>query len=502
VQSVDYRDRKPLKHSVKRNRMKKIALVIGLLGWCNVTAVAQDQAATQPSVININISVSRTVQAVSYPNNTSSTINFTGTPLLPFAKGQAKVENKKGVITIQAELQKMTPANTLGAEFLTYVLWAITPEGRARNLGEFQLNGDKSKLTVTTQLPNFAMIVTAEPYFAVTYASEEVVLQGVPGSDTKGQITPVVAQLLSRSTYHESQLQPLTIDPKVPLIVYEARNALRIAQLQGAPKYAANAWASAQQAQAQMEDYITRKQKNPILTAARSATQQAEDARSIAVKAEAEEKVALAKQAEADRAAAAAQREAQLKAEQQAEAQRSAEAQALAAKEAQARADAEAAAQKSAAEAARAVEAQKQLRAQLLAQLNAVLQTVDTPRGLVVTMADVLFASGKYELSQPATLALAKMSGVILAHPGLTLKIAGYTDSTGSDEFNLKLSGQRADAVRTFLVQQGLNPASVTSMGMGSADPVASNDTAAGRQQNRRVEIVVSGEAIGTTGGN
>ena len=275
--------------------MKKTALILGVLGWCNVVAIAQDQAATQPSVININISVSRTVQAVSYPNNTSSNITFTGTPLLPFAKGQAKVDNKKGVITIQAELQKMSPANTLGAEFLTYVLWAITPEGRARNLGEFQLNGDKSKLTVTTQLPNFAMIVTAEPYFAVSYASEEVVLQGVPSSDTKGQITPVVAQLLSRSTYHESQLQPFTIDPKVPLIVYEARNALRIAQLQGAEKYAANAWASAQQAQAQMEDYISRKQKNPILTAARSATQQAEDARSIAVKAEAEERVAEAK---------------------------------------------------------------------------------------------------------------------------------------------------------------------------------------------------------------
>ncbi len=468
--------------------MKKIAFLFGLLCWCDVLGFSQDQAQTQPSVININISVSRTVQAVSYPNNTSSSINFTGTPLLPFAKGQAKVENKKGVITIQAELQKMSPANTLGAEFLTYVLWAITPEGRARNLGEFQLNGDKSKLLVTTQLPNFAMIVTAEPYFAVTYASEEVVLQGVPSSDTKGQITPVVAQLLSRSTYHESQLQPLTIDPKVPLIVYEARNALRIAQLQGAEKYAANAWASAQQAQAQMEDYIARKQKNPILTAARSATQQAEDARSIAVKAEAEEKVAQAKQAEADRVAAAAQREAQLKAQQEADAQRGC------AKEAQARAEADAArkqadeaaaksaaeAAKSAAEAAKAVEAQRQLRAQLLAQLNAVLQTVDTPRGLVVTMADVLFASGKYELSQAASLALAKMSGVILAHPGLTLKIAGYTDSTGGDQFNLKLSGQRADAVRMFLVQQGLNPDSVTSMGMGSADPVASNDTAAG----------------------
>ncbi len=489
--------------------MKKIAFLVALLGWLNAIAVAQDQAATQPSVININISVSRTVQAVSYPNNTSSSINFTGTPLLPFAKGQAKVENKKGVITIQAELQKMSPASTLGAEFLTYVLWAITPEGRARNLGEFQLNGDKSKLTVTTQLPNFAMVVTAEPYFAVSYASEEVVLQGVPGSDTKGQITPVVAQLLSRSAYHESQLQPFVIDPKVPLIVYEARNALRIAQLQGAEKYAANAWASAQQAQAQMEDYIARKQKNPILTAARSATQQAEDARSIAVKQEAEEKVAKAKEAEAERAAVAAQREEQLKTEQAAEAQRSAEAAALAAKEAQGRAEADAArkeadeaARKSAEEAARAVEAQRQLRAQLLAQLNAVLQTVDTPRGLVVTMADILFASGKYQLSQNANLALAKLSGVILAHPGLTLKITGYTDSTGGDQFNLKLSGQRADTVRMFLVQQGLNPDTVSSMGMGAADPVANNDSSLGRQQNRRVEIVVSGEAIGTQSGN
>jgi outer membrane protein OmpA-like peptidoglycan-associated protein len=488
--------------------MKKIAFLVALLWLCEVLGFAQDQAQSQPGVININISVSRTAQAVSYPINTSSSIDFVGTPFLPFAKGQAKVENKKGVITIQAELQKMSPANTLGPEFLTYVLWAITPEGRARNLGEFQLNGDKSKLTVTTQLPNFAMIVTAEPYFAVSYASEEVVLQGNPGSDTKGQITPVVAQLLSRSTYHESQLQPFTIDPKVPLIVYQARNALRIAQLQGAEKYAANAWASAQQAQTQMEDYLARKQKNPILTAARSATQQAEDARSIAVKQEAEEKVAEAKRAETERVAAAAQREAQLKADQTAEAQRSAEAEALAAKEAQARAEADAArkqadeaAQKSAQEAAQAVEAQRQLRAQLLAQLNAVLQTVDTPRGLVVTMADILFASGKYELSQNANLALAKLSGVILAHPGLNLKIGGYTDSTGGDQINLKLSGQRADAVRMFLVQQGLNPETVTSMGMGSADPVASNDSSVGRQQNRRVEIVVSGETIGSQSG-
>jgi outer membrane protein OmpA-like peptidoglycan-associated protein len=477
--------------------MKKTAFVVAILCCCSVLVFSQDQSAAQPPVININISVSRTVQAVSYPTNTSSKIDFTPTPLLPYAKGQAKVENKKGIISIDAELQKMTAANTLGPEFLTYVLWAITPEGRASNLGEFQLNGDKSKLSVTTRLPNFAMIVTAEPYFAVSIPSEEVVLQGAPSSDTKGQTTPVVAQLLSRSAYHESQLQPLTMDPKVPLAVYEARNALRIAELQGAEKYAASAWSTAKATETQMEDYLARKQKNPVLTAARSATQQAEDARSIAVRAEAAEKVAQAKQAEADKIAAA-------NAAQQAEAQRSAEAQAMAARESQARAEAEAAkaqadaqARKSAEQANQAIEAQKQLRAQLLAQLNSVLQTRDTPRGLVATMADVLFATGKYELAPDANLALAKLSGVILAHPGLKLRIEGYTDSTGTDATNLKLSEQRAGAVRLFLIQQGLSPDSVTSMGMGSADPVASNDTAAGRQQNRRVEIVVSGEAIG-----
>jgi len=492
--------------------MKKTALMVVLSVFCSSPIFAQDQGAASPSVVNININVSKTVQAVSYPNNTSSRIDFTGTPLLPFAKGHAKIDNKKGIVTIDMQLQKMSPATQLGPEFLTYVLWAITPEGRAANLGEILLNGDKAKMLATTQMPNFALIVTAEPYFAVTEPSEAVVLMGVPGSNTKGMTTPVSARLLRRSAYHESQLQPITMNSKTPLAVYEARNAMRIARLQGAEKYASGAWSTAQQSQAQMDDYIARKQKNPILTAARSTTQQAEDARSLAVKAQEAEKVAQAKQAEADRAAEAKQREAQLTAQQQASAlqgaqaeARAAQAQAAAAQEAQARAQAEAAkaqadaaAQKSAQQAAQAIEAQRALRAQLLAQLNSVLQTVDTPRGLVVTMADILFSTGKYQLSQNATLALAKMSGVILAHPGLKLKIEGYTDSTGSPQFNLKLSGQRADEVRAFLISQGLSPDSITSVGMGAADPVASNDTAAGRQQNRRVEIVVSGEAIGT----
>ena len=441
---------------------------------------------------------SQTVPAVNYLTNTSTKIGFKATPYLPYAQGDAKVDNKKGMMTVDASFSKMGPATQLGPEFLTYVVWAITPEGRASNLGELQLNGDKGKLNVTTRLPNFAMIVTAEPYFAASAPSEMVVLQNVPLSGTSGATTPVTTNLLKRSAYHEASLQPFNIDPKVPLAVYEARNALRIAQAAGAEKLASDAWSKASQSAAQMEDYLARKQKEPIITASRNVVQQAEDARSIAVKQEAADKVAAEKRA-------AAEQQAELKAQQEAADKQAAASAALASQEAQARAQAEAARQKaqaeaakSAAAAAQAEKAQEELRAQLLAQLNAVLQTKDTPRGLVVTMADVLFASGKYDLSQDASLKLARLSGVILAHPGLKLGIEGYTDSTGTPALNLTLSGQRADGVRTFLVSQGLTPGDVTSSGLGEADPVAGNDTAAGRQQNRRVEIIVSGEAIGT----
>ncbi len=495
--------------------MRRTILTASLL-CCGLFASCWNLSAQ--SVVNINIKVSRSVPAVNYQTNSSTRIDFKGTPLLPFALGNATVGNKKGLMSVDASFSKMSPATQLGPEFLTYVVWAITPEGRASNLGELQLKGDKGKLSVTTRLPNFAMIVTAEPYFAASSPSEMVVLQNVPRQDTKGATVSVTATLLSRGTYGGAKLEPFSMDPKTPLAVYEARNAIRIAKGEGAEKYAPDAWSKANVSAAQMEDYLARKQKDPIITAARNATQQAEDARSIAVKQAAEEQIAAEKRAQAEelaqQQAQAAQREAELKAQQaaalkaqqEAEAKRSAESAALVAQEAQARARAEAAQQqaqedaaKSAAAAAQAEREQQQLRAQLLAQLNAVLQTVDTPRGLVVTMADVLFATGKYQLSQDANLKLARLSGVILAHPGLRLKIEGYTDTTGSEAFNLTLSGQRADAARAFLVGQGLNPEDVTSVGMGQGNPVASNETAAGRQQNRRVEIIVSGEAIGTS---
>jgi outer membrane protein OmpA-like peptidoglycan-associated protein len=140
----------------------------------------------------------------------------------------------------------------------------------------------------------------------------------------------------------------------------------------------------------------------------------------------------------------------------------------------------------------------EEMRARLLQQLNTVLETRDTQRGLIVNMADVLFDSGQATLRPAAREKLAKVSGIVLAYPGLKLQVEGHTDSVGSDAYNQKLSEKRADSVRAYLVKQGLSPDTITAMGFGKADPVADNKTASGRQQNRRVEMVVSGEVIGT----
>jgi outer membrane protein OmpA-like peptidoglycan-associated protein len=139
-----------------------------------------------------------------------------------------------------------------------------------------------------------------------------------------------------------------------------------------------------------------------------------------------------------------------------------------------------------------------ELRDRLLKQFNMILETRDSARGLIVNMSDVLFDFGKHSLRPAAREKLAKISGIVLSHPGLRLEVEGHTDSVGSDEFNQKLSEQRAGGVREYLVSQGLNDGTVTARGFGESQPVASNDNAAGRQQNRRVELVVSGEVIGT----
>jgi outer membrane protein OmpA-like peptidoglycan-associated protein len=145
-----------------------------------------------------------------------------------------------------------------------------------------------------------------------------------------------------------------------------------------------------------------------------------------------------------------------------------------------------------------AVRDREELRARLLQQFNLILETRDTARGLVVNMSDVLFDSGKFTLRPLAREKLAKISGIVLAYPSLKLAVEGNTDSVGTEAYNQELSEQRAEGVRSYLTHEGVPQSSTTSEGFGKSRPIASNDTAEGRQQNRRVELVVSGEVIGT----
>jgi outer membrane protein OmpA-like peptidoglycan-associated protein len=515
-------DRKPA-YSLMERIMKRILAVpsLALVIFC-WSVQAQDQApAQQPnsSIYHITM-VAKTVTAINYQHRSGSTmIDFRGTPLLPLAKGQAKIDSKKGSITIDSKFSNLQPATTFGAEYLTYVLWAITPEGKPTNLGEVMLDGTNSKLYVTTLLQSFGLIVTAEPYFAVNMPSDVVVLENIARADTKGTTQDVTAnyELLRRGqyTYTTSNVtQPVSnINPKVPLEVYQARNAIQIAVQAGADKYASSSLEKAESSLNQAEGLVKSKgDKKLIIAAARDAVQTAADARQISLKRAAAEAAANqeAENQRAAAAAAAATAAAEAKQKQEEAARQQAEMQKLKAERDAAEQSAEAAradaakqaaqqAEKEAQAAAAKAELEKQqLRAALLDQFNRVLPTTDTPRGLKVNMADVLFATAKYDLQPSAREALAKLSGIILAHPGLRLAIEGFTDSTGTEAFNQTLSEQRANAVRDYLVQQSLDPASVTATGFGESNPAASNDTAAGRQLNRRVEIIISGEVIGT----
>ena len=421
---------------------------------------------------------------------------------MPRANGVAKVEakSKAGRTNVEVELKDMTPPSQLGAEFLTYVLWVVTPEGRTGNTGEILLskNGE-GKLSATTPGQTFSLIVTAEPYFAVRVPSEMVVLQSETRKDTKGKIFPVSEYKLMKRGQYEKIGNPLalTLDPKLPLEVYEARNAVDIAKSRGADKYAPEIYSKAEASLKMVENSLAAKaDKNAVISTARQTAQFSEDARALAVQRQEEERTAKEREdaaakakAEAEARAAVEATEARRKAD--AEAQRQAEL--SAAKEGLMQAKEQAAQ----AEAERVRKAAEALRAQLLEQFNRILETRDTPRGLVVNMGDVLFDTGKFDLRSEAREKLAKLSGIVLAHPGLKLAIEGYTDSTGSDELNRKLSQDRADAVRGYLTEQGLPQDSVTAQGFGKSEPVADNNTAAGRQKNRRVEIVVSGEVIG-----
>jgi outer membrane protein OmpA-like peptidoglycan-associated protein len=484
---------------------------------------AQDVSAQENSqmpVFRVHV-YARSAKAVNYRHRGgSTTVDFRGTSLMPTITGKAKIDGKEGRLAIEVELNHVQRPLTLGGQYLTYVLWAVTPEGRAVNLGEV-LPGDngKSRMNVTTDLQAFGLIVTAEPYFSVTHPSNEIVAENVILQGTKGFEETIDAKfdVLEGGQYTidvpADQLPSARSQGDVPLDLLEARDAVMIAKAAGAEQYASSSIQKAEDMLQRAEDYYQRKQgRTPIGTAARGATQMAEDARVLTLRRKEQEREEAARKAAADAQAKAEAdaRDAQARSDEDARRRAEAERQQAAALAQQQQAQAQAEAARQAAEdadrqrqlaqqqAQDAIRQKEEMRAKLLAQLNQVLQTRDTARGLIVSMPDVLFDFNKYTLKPEARERLAKISGIVLAYPDLKLDIEGHTDAIGSDEYNQTLSEKRADSVRGYLVSSGVVPDHVSAVGLGKANPVADNNTAAGRALNRRVEMVVSGDVIGT----
>jgi outer membrane protein OmpA-like peptidoglycan-associated protein len=516
----------------------------------------------------------------------STKIDFKGTDLMPVAGGEAKIEAKKGYSQVDAKFENLSEPTKFGAEFLTYVLWAVSTEGRTENLGEVQINkSGKGKLKVSTQMEIFSLILTAEPYFAVRIPSELVVLENQKRNDTIARIYKVASYSLMERGRYQKLVNPLalTLDlKKAPLEMYQARNAVSIARSNGAQEYAEEVFSKAEDSLKIAENALDRKgNKDYIISTARRTIQFSEDARALAVQRQDEERLAnerrMAEEAERlareqaaqekiERAKAEAERtkalleqekarreaaeEASLRAAAENERRKAEEAERLAreqaeqekleraraeaertkalleqekarrkaAEEARLRAAAEAERQRALAvelearkaakeseRAAREAELQRQmaeeekaqLRAKLLKQFSMVLETRDTERGLVVNMSDVLFDTGRYTLRQEAREKLARISGILLNYPELRIESEGHTDNVGSLELNQGLSQRRADAVREYLISMGIPASSISSVGKNYSVPVASNDSSEGRQKNRRVELIVSGEVIG-----
>lgn len=503
--------------------MKAIILKISGLAilFAAVPAWGQRPAKSESVPIFHVTVVESTVTAINYQYRQGPTrIDFRGTVLMPEAKGEATVESKRGRTEIDANFEHMLPTQRFGREYLTYTLWAVTPEGGARNIAEIVPGpSDKASLHVSTDLQAFGLIVTAEPYSSTRHPSNVVVLENRVRPDTEGKIEQVQAkyELMPRGEYTwQGPQQPAPANgPRVSmdryeaiLELYEAQNALGIARAANAEQYAPQTLAKAQQ----LYDVAQRLELGKAATSvivqdAREATQTAEDARMIAERRREEETVSKAQtdavQAQKARARAedekqAAQSEAEaarIRADEEHAARERAEADASAARERAAQAEtslqARLAEPQTTVVRPRPETAKSQTRMGLLEQLNGIIAVRDTSRGLVATVPDSAFSGP--ELNPAVAAQLARLATVVQAHPGLHVAVEGNTDTSASEA----LSSERAEAVRRALLAQGLPGSIVTARGLGDSRLIGPNSSAAGREANRRVEIVISGDPIG-----
>jgi outer membrane protein OmpA-like peptidoglycan-associated protein len=501
-------------------KMKHKVTICGLaVLFLTFIAPAQEVTPQRPGVPIYNVTViERSTKAVNYQYRSGPTVvDLRGTVLMSEAKGTATVESKRGRTEIEIAVDKLVPPTRFGREYLTYTLWAITPEGAPRNIGEVIPNGsDKARLRITTDLQAFGLIVTAEPYSAARQPSDVVVLENEIRPDTVGQIKPIQAkyELMPRGHYTWDVADKLKSDvagaPKVSmdryeamLQLYEAQNAAGIARAASAEQYAPQTFGKAQELLAEAQRLQDSKAASSLIVqTAREAAQTAEDARQIAEKRRQEEKVdALATEAaKAQNARVQAEGEAQ-RARIDAE---SARAEANAERTARERAEADAAdARRQAAQPAVVVvpapppqahagPTKLDSRMRLVEQLNGVLVTRDTPRGVVATLSDSSFSGS--ELRGGVASRIARLAAILAAYPDLRIVVEGSSDSAGNDS----QATRRAESVRQALIANGMAANRSAIRALGDSRPLVSNSSASGREQNRRVEIVISGDSIGT----
>lgn len=470
--------------------------------------------------------VERSLQAVNYQYRSLPTdIDLRGTVLLPNAGGKATVESKRGRTEIDVKVHKLTPPTPFGRQYLTYVLWAISPEGAPHNLGEVVANGsDNAHLHVTTDLQTFGLLVTAEPYSAVRQPSDVVVLENQVRPDTIGRTQPIVAkaELLSRGHFTYDKQAGMSAaavaTPRVSmdeyeqlLEIYQAENALGIARAAGADRLASDTFMKAQAAYDEAQRlHSTKAGMSLVVQSARAAAQTADDARVIALRRTQEDRVAAAEQkaaaaqSEIDRARADADR-----ARAEADAAR---AQVERERIARQRAESEAAEVPHSQDLPIApppppaysspapppprssldssTPGQKQERMRLLQRLSAVASTRDTPRGLVVTLPDASFDGPSLRPGVAET--LARVASAV-NEPGLRIVVEGHSDTPEG----ASLSGRREENVRAALLTRGVAGNPVVGRNVGADRPLISNSSPGGRVTNRRVEIVITGDAIG-----
>lgn len=519
----------------KSNLLKLTSVaVISLMTTLSPQVLGQQQSVNELiKTVDAPTTEGDSALAISYPEGPSISVKFTGTSRLPKASGEAKVERKRGMTEIEIELDEMKPAAFFGGDYATYVLWVVSPEGHVDNVGEFILRGNRSKLNVSTPQQTFAMFVTAEPHFMTGSPSRFVVLETVrPKNNITGQMLSVstIKYRGFSGIYNHSQ-ETLVTDPEVKgearSDVRQALVSVRLAERAGAKEFAAAELAKARESlDKTMEASEANVDPKQLMVMGHETVRLAVEAQKLAEERSfqaaldrerqnrADEisslKISISKaESDADRARLLAQQKT-LELEMERNARQSAIAQAneaarKAAEEARLRQQAEMKAdelakEKFAAEfkagaaeqeAERAKRERDQARARLQAALGAVVETRQTARGLIVSLPDILFDVDKATLKPQAREILSKVCGIMQVAGEYNLSIEGHTDSTGSDQYNQQLSERRAKSVYDYLANCGLQSSAMVSKGFGEEQPIASNDTAEGRQKNRRVEIVI-----------